>query len=354
MIFNQNTTPVDGLSNIQESQYELGLEGALMHVYENECNYNAIIKSVGLSELRYYQETGKDLFVHEAGAFNGYVEKVKKFFQSVIEKIKAIFKKFAATMAKYTMSDKDFVKKYKDQALRNVANAKDFKVSAYTFEKLDDFVKSICSATTFYDRELSNINDATGTANKDVKTSNYSSDDISAEKDKLRGKIVAGTDSGSPLDSAEFREELKKVCYGNDGDKEDVEIDTTFLRTQFEYIENTKNDIKAANDAQKKLTDAISKIIKGLDALPAKYAKIAGATDEKKAQQIKYVDNRVDIVRAASNDYTAAFGAAVGALKARNRQAKAIAVKALSYKAKNEATYSESSVDDIFASVVIR
>ena len=53
-----------------------------MHVYENECNYNAIVKSVGISELKYYQETGKDLFVNEAGAFKKFGSKVTAFFKA--------------------------------------------------------------------------------------------------------------------------------------------------------------------------------------------------------------------------------------------------------------------------------
>ena len=36
-------------NSIQESKYDLGIEGAYMHMYENQCNFNAIMKSVGLS-----------------------------------------------------------------------------------------------------------------------------------------------------------------------------------------------------------------------------------------------------------------------------------------------------------------
>ena len=354
MIFNQNTTPVGGLSNIQESQYELGLEGALMHVYENECNYNAIIKSVGLSELRYYQETGKDLFVHEAGAFKGYVEKVKKFFQSVIEKIKAIFKKFVATMDRFKASDKDFVKKYKDQVLRNIANAKDFEVPAYTFDNLDSYAEDLIKACGSSESLINEIGSSTyfGTGNAAKGTANLDSDGVEKAKEEWRGTI-AGKE-GSALDSTEFRDELKSKCYGNDGDKTDVTITTAFMRTQFDYIENTKKAIDEADKAEKAIVKAIDKAIKALDGLPAKYAKVDSATEEKKDQQVKYVNNTIDIFRSISNDVTTAFGVVVGALKDRNRQAKALAVKALSYKAKNEATYSESSVDDIFASVVIR
>ena len=58
MIFNTDNY-YDG--PVAPSPYPVGIEGALMHVYENECNYNALMKAVGISELKYYQETGKNL-----------------------------------------------------------------------------------------------------------------------------------------------------------------------------------------------------------------------------------------------------------------------------------------------------
>ena len=98
MIFDTNMSSGSTISleSVQESPYELGMGGALMHVYENQLNWNAIMKSVGISEMKYYQNTGRDLFVNEAGAVAGFIEKVKAFFKKVIEKIKQIFKAFMA------------------------------------------------------------------------------------------------------------------------------------------------------------------------------------------------------------------------------------------------------------------
>ena len=47
-------TPTDW-DSIQECKYDLGIEGAYMHMYENQCNFNAMMKAVGLSELSYYK-----------------------------------------------------------------------------------------------------------------------------------------------------------------------------------------------------------------------------------------------------------------------------------------------------------
>ena len=62
MIFDSNMVmeSATNLDAVQESPYPLGIEGGLMHVYENECNFNAIMKAAGISELKYYKETGGD------------------------------------------------------------------------------------------------------------------------------------------------------------------------------------------------------------------------------------------------------------------------------------------------------
>ena len=75
------------LDGIQESKYDLGLNGALMHVWENECNYNALMRVVGISELKYYNETGHSLFLNEAGAFKNFIDRAIEFFKKIIEKI---------------------------------------------------------------------------------------------------------------------------------------------------------------------------------------------------------------------------------------------------------------------------
>ena len=96
---------------IQESKYDLGIEGAYMHMYENQCNFNAMMKAVGLSELAYYRENEQSLFVNEAGAVGGFIGKAKEFFKKVLEKIKRIIKKLLMIIQSYTSDDKKFIKK---------------------------------------------------------------------------------------------------------------------------------------------------------------------------------------------------------------------------------------------------
>ena len=408
MIFNTETYYDD--MQVGESPYPVGLEGALMHVYENECNYNAMMKAVGISELRYYQDTGKSLFVHEAGVFASFIQKAKEFFKKVIEKIKQIFHKFAAVMNQYTMKDKEFVKKYSKELYRK--NITDFTFDGYTFKNLDDAVAKGKLTDTLESfrkdgsESSSNINTAKKAAFDAVRDADssghdtdayrgdkaYDSDALETAEDSQRGTIlnslgITGA-SSKAYDSSDFREELHDYLYG-DGGKET--LDKINVRQQLQYIENTKKDVREVERQQKEITRAIDKFIKMLDKWETEFNKkdakwdadtagsekysdkatdgswesdqskqhnYAGANinDTAKDRLTKYVNFQVSLKRSASNDITTAFGMIIQAVKDRNRQAKAICVKIIGYK--NESAsydyYGESSVNDIFAGVTIR
>lgn len=333
MIFNEmmNTNASVSLEAVQESPYELGIGGALMHVYENECNYNALIKAATLSEMKYYNENGGSLFVQEAGALSSFITKVKEFFKKIIEKIKAIAKKFIAKINQYTMKDKEFVKKYQTELVRR--DLKDMEFNGYAFPKWEG-------------------NTSTSSAANDVEADG--SDDQDALNDiieKNRGNIVGG----SAMTESEFRDELKEKLYG---DKEDIKVD---IRKQLSIISNHKDAVKAAEKQEKDIIKGIEDIISKLEKINTNVEKSIkkdgndenfknDASIQNRDKGIKGINNRITVYRALSNDLTVYFGAYVKALNDQNRQAKAICVKALSYK--HEAT---TVVDDndIFAGVTI-
>ena len=333
MIFNEmntnNTTP--SYDAVQESAHELGIGGALMHVYENECNYNALIKAATLSEMKYYNENGGDLFVQEAGAFTSFLGKVKEFFKKVIEKIKSIAKKFFAKINQYALKDKDFVKKYQNDLVRR--DLKDFEFNGYAFPAWTG-------------------NTSTVQATANVK--NDGSDDQDALNDiieKNRGGIVGG----SAMTEAEYRDELKQKLYG---DKDDIKVN---IRAELNTISETKKLVDAAQKQEKEIVKGIEDIIKKLENVAKEIDKSidkdvkGGSTDDNSIQTrdkaIKGVNNKITVYKALSNDLTVYFGAVVKALNDKNRQAKAICVKALSYK--HEAATLESAELDIFAGVEI-
>ena len=334
MIFNEmNTNTTVSLESVQESPYELGIGGALMHVYENECNYNALMKAAALSEMKYYNETGGDLFVQEAGAFSSFISKVKEFFKKIIEKIKSIFKKFMAKINQYTMDDKKFVKKYEKDLLRR--NLTDFEFDGYKFP--DNF-DTLGGKILDRDEAIAGIK------------FEMSGDEIDDMTERNRGKIIGG----SSMTESEFRDELKEKFYG---DKET--LDKINIRKQLLYISEAKKDIRDAEKIQKTMTDAIDEIIKGLER-EEKSALASGKEHTKNGytdaantsdNTVKLVNNKIAVWKALSNDYVIYFGAVTGAITSRKKQAKAICVKALSYK--HEATTVYDDGDDIFSGVSI-
>lgn len=354
MIFNTSAS-IYSLDNINESPYPLGAEGALMHIYENECNYNAIMKSVGISELRYYQETGGDLFVNEAGAFGSFIDKVKVFFKKVIEKIKSIFKKFSAVIGQFAMKDKTFVKKFSSDVRNRRLDGFEFK--GYTFKDLDSYISGPLKNSSILQDVNARLNklkehDENATYQQDSKNV-ITKDNIETKKNENYAKVAG--ESGE-LEESEMHEKITEKCYG---EKETFSVD---INKQINYISRAEDAIKNAKDAQDKIIKPIDDTIKILEKLPDKLYDDAnkGREDLKPglqnvvAAQTRSINMEIDIAKATSNAFTYAFGVALKALKDRNRQAKAICVKAMSYKVKNESAYFNNYASDIFADVVIR
>ena len=134
---------------------------------------------------------------------------------------------------------------------------------------------------------------------------------------------------------------------------------TTSITQQIVRIDRQTNAPLCA-ETEEKLIKNIEKAIKVFDKLSMDITKYHGTkpkdglTGDEVDEQIKAVNFISDLAKDASNTITICFGGIVQARKDFNRQAKAICVKALSYK-HEAAMVSESSYsDDIFAGVVIR
>ena len=153
------------------------------------------------------------------------------------------------------------------------------------------------------------------------------------------------------------------------------------MRTQLNYIDDSKKTIKDAERDQRTITKHIENALKKLDKLPEQIRKYVKSDEGKKAiadttnshqfyngtatdkvdadkveAYVKVVNNGLDVCRSIANDITVGFGVLVQAYKDRVTQAKAICVKALSYKHESamvSESYSDYDSDDIFSSVNI-
>lgn len=346
MIFNNNTSSTGA---VKESKYELGLSGALMHVYENECNFNAIVKSVGLSELKYYQETGKDLFLNEAGAFSSFIAKVKEFFKKVLEKIKAIFHKFMAVINSFVMKDKEFVKKYGNEIRRK--DITDLEFNGY--KNLADRLEFDIDYGDGFDK-LTNKFDTSVPKDKEV------DGDLEKLKNENRGAIIGET---GEYTRTEMLDKIREIVYG---DKETFDVTDTIRANAVANIENTSKITKNYKEAYNKLDKALKQLIKDLEKAEKDYVNLgdskeedAGPNDDpkefvknKNAARTKNIQNynkKINILKELADDATALHGFFAGAIKDANRQARAICVKIIGYK-KQESARLESA-NDIFAGV---
>ena len=332
---------------VQESAYPLGLEGGLMHVYENECNYNAIMKAAGISELKYYKECGGDLFVNEAAAVGGFIDKFISFFKKVGEKIAQMFKKFVMTIGSFVQSDKSFVKKWKPQVMRNF---KDFDFKGYKFDLT--MVKPMSKkAASIAVGEMPPAQ----LAGHD--TQPMSDDDIEAKRKEMM-KDICGEDVDS---ENEMKDELHKKVYGDN--KEEFKVTASTCIEAFSCISDTKKNIKEIQDFQKEFNTGIDKYCKSLEDAKKVLLKAMDNTEtkeakEKQSNKMKSITQQIALTKDNAQYFTTAFSLFIGAFKDVNRQSKAICVKALnSGSRKKDATAdaigTNESAADIFANVEI-
>ena len=338
MIFNTNISAPTNWDAVQESPYTLGLEGGLMHVYENECNYNAIMKAAGLSELKYYKENGGDLFVQEAGAAGSLIDRFIAFFKKVIEKIKQIFKKFVMVISSYVSKDKDFVKKYKPMVFKNF---KEFKFTGWDFNpgKMPDINKI-----------------PIGEGSADVIAKNHTAkvmtdEDIEGALNTVRTGVVGESVS----DDKEFRDALHKILYGEK--KVEMTITSSKCAKAFKNISDTKESISIAEKDQKEITDKIEAYIKQLEkaknSLVKGLGKEGNTTDtDTNSNRINAITKSIELNKEYSNIATTTFSAVIGSLKDLNRQSKAICIKALN-SGSRKSTEESAISGDIFANVEI-
>lgn len=97
-------------------------------------NYNALVKSIKISENRYYNDTGKYLF-SEAGFFSNLISKIKDFFKNLLEKIKSLFSRQSSSLSNEIKKSMRQVDSQMDQIKKR---AKDLGISASDNIDMDD------------------------------------------------------------------------------------------------------------------------------------------------------------------------------------------------------------------------
>ena len=336
-----------------EFAQEVTAETGYVLVAEAEENWNNIMKAVGIHELNVLEATGSEV-IYEANDVKSFLEKIKDFFKMIWEKIVAVFKKFFAMIDSWIKSDKDFVKRY-EKALKGMTNTKDFKFKGfkYTVDKVS--VKDAANKTKSVFAGIVPGYDNQAAADSLVQLSDPSKfEDIIGEFDKkdeyiekARAAIVGATGT---MDSKEFNEELsKKLRNGEDSKDEYGLSDLGGINEILSAISGAADAKKAAEGEYKELKRLIDALIKKIDKWKGEFDK---AVDNNNLSSIaaKYSSLLKDDLALLQIVNTAKLQA----IKEENRQAKAICVKLLTYKPKNESVTHYGESGSFLDGVVLR
>ena len=68
-------------------------DNVFSYINQINNNYNAIIEAARISELRYYNDTGKELFINETNILVSLIHRIVEFFKSIFNKIASLFSK---------------------------------------------------------------------------------------------------------------------------------------------------------------------------------------------------------------------------------------------------------------------
>ena len=224
-------------------------EAALAVVAESESNYNTLMQAIVMHENKMVRESGE--CVYTEGAMGNFWEKVKKFFVSIIAKIKGIFHSFMSRFDAQFKGGKTFFDKYKKEIAEKLS-------------KVDkDKIKFVGYKFTHHD--VANPKLVTDTLPKVIIT-DAEAEALVAGREKAedalesaRGALIGG---GSHT-SSEFSKEL--FSYFRNGESAKSEVDGIDLAYFTKTLGSDKLS-KTISDSYKALEKSIEGAIKACDA----------------------------------------------------------------------------------------
>ena len=328
---------VDGsLENVQACYSTNFMEEAIMGVAESENNFNKIMRTIGIYEVSQFSQTGEEV-VYTEGTLGSIIESVKKFLLSVWEKIKALFKRFVMMFDSWNKSDKDFVKKYKGEVVKRMANLKDFTYKGYKFTNLDNADVYVTVDKTKLSSYADGVINATVNDSKvELKEIEKLYEDFEDDKENARGEIVAkiSKSSASSYTESEFAKALFEAFRDGESEKQEIDLDGSGITNIFAELMNSakaKKDIDKAYKDSKRFIDKMIKQLENADKKALQSMKGEDRTaDDKSAVKSKALQYVISAYRFLSSMLHVVDGALLTALKDRSRQNKSVMVKIIS------------------------
>ena len=347
----------------------------IMATAECKSISNDILKTLGISELNYLEETGSSNVIYESGTISGIFEKIKMFFRKIVEKIKKIIHTFMAKMSSVFANNSSFAKKYEKEVIKKWANvSNDWSISGYKYTHLDiseskalgEIDKNTWAELTGKNLLLADFICLTPSILESVSkrdnAKNVVEDTIAAARDKkedIQGYLrrfllseIAGTPfnlSQGGLDSSDFTEECFKVYRNNETDKDDLEkkdINITIVVNDVKDSAKVKKSIEKANN---KFTKGVDAAIKNIDSIQKDfYSGYKNASDTEDKELMASLVQLITVSQGFLEDQKTygvqLFSSALEAIKERTTFYKSIMVKVIGQSKKmTEESYDYSS-----------
>lgn len=330
-----NAVSID-LNTVEESKYDSFDEAAIMAVVESEQNYNKLMKAVGIAELNFLEENGTEMVYTEATT-KGFFAKVKDFFKKVIAKIASVLKAFFAKINSFIMSDKDFLKKYQKDLTAVSGNLKDMTVRGYTFTITAPALTQALADNTVSKFVKESDPDKLSAASEDVCDAVIAKGEDDAIEEMLEEYRGVAIGDSSKYDESEYQKVLYEKFRNGESSKDEISVN----------IDHEINVLKTAEGLKKKAEDEFKKQERLINDFISKLEKAERNVENGKGQdgvamttqgkRIRAINTVIRAYKGVTGVNTKVFGAYLQAMKDQSRQAKAICVKALTYKApKNE------------------
>lgn len=331
-------------------------------------DWNSYMKAIALTELTYVMEHG-EAYIYESVDIKAMAEKVKEWFKKLWAKIQGIAKSAMAKLNQFVMSDEKFISKYQTAIEEGERKAPDgFSIKGYNFKnfvdakevmknklgKMEDFSKSADDyVNTYKTDQLNGIGD---TPMKDNKKK------MDKQVGLHRAELVG---MSREISDSEFSKELKKFFYGS--------LDKTYIKKPsatdtIKIIKDAKENADLVKEAQDEMKEALDEAIDLVNEAEQK-CKDAMELDahkddpdarhelSNKASQFSHYSSYLKTVQTINAKWISAY---LGAIKDRNRQAKAVATKYVQFyngvggkkEVQHNSTYmSGSLLEDRFAAI---
>lgn len=317
-------------------------EAALRHTYEIDSNLNAIMKTIGISELAVLESTGEEI-VYEAGRAGGIIEKLKAAIKKIWEKIKSLFTKFFAKMQSFGKDDKAFINKYRKEIM--AGSTKDLEIKGYEFTLNDvDSATTIIANMKKVTIQMESGADLNVGSAFSVSTSTEVSEErnIKTEGNDLTEKI-RGAALGTPttsLDAGEFAKELRSKLRKGEDSPVTLEGSDINKGEIIQFLMNASTGSKAIKDDFKTTKKTCEDQIKELEKVSKSLSKIEKPVDSNKvnsnSKKLTLVSKFNTIVTNCLTILEQVEAAKMTAFNDQRKQYKATCVKLIGRKAKNE------------------